>query len=130
VSAMIDISDGFLGDLAHICEESGVGAEIWQKRLPVSRELEQAGGLLKKTPHDFMLGASDDYELIITCAADHADSIRSALGASHEGPVTEVGRITAPDKGIFLVAPDGSKRPWRHRGGIISADDFTTNPWL
>ena len=93
-TAMIDTSDGFLGDLGHICEESKVGAELIRERLPVSENLLQAASQLGRDPHDLVLQDSDDYELIITCSADHADRIRNAIAGVSNVPVTEVGRIT------------------------------------
>jgi len=44
-SAMIDVSDGLSSDLGHICDESGVGAEIAAERIPLSKELRSAKGL-------------------------------------------------------------------------------------
>ena len=41
-SAMIDISDGLSVDLAHICEESRVGAEVDASRIPISAALRRA----------------------------------------------------------------------------------------
>ena len=66
-TAMIDTSDGFLGDLGHICEESSVGAELFKEKLPVSEDLREAAHILHQDPYDFFLGESDDYELVITC---------------------------------------------------------------
>jgi thiamine-monophosphate kinase len=115
-SAMIDTSDGLLGDLGHICEESGVGVELFEEKFPVSKDLQEAGTLLEKDPHVLVLGTSDDYELIITCAADHVPAIRFAVAASYNGPVTEVGKITAPGQGICLVEPDGSRQALTPQG--------------
>jgi thiamine-monophosphate kinase len=109
-SAMIDTSDGFLGDLGHLCEQSGVGAELILERFPLSKDLRDAAALLKKDPHEFFLGPSDDYELIITAAADRVAAIRSAVAASYDGPVSEVGRIMEQDHGISLLMQDGSRR--------------------
>ena len=109
-TAMIDTSDGFLGDLGRLCEESGVGAELFQEGFPVSKALRDAAALLEKDPYEFFLGASDDYELIITCAADRIAAVRSAVAATYEGPVSRVGRITAQAQGVCLVARDGSRR--------------------
>jgi thiamine-monophosphate kinase len=108
--AMIDTSDGFLGDLGHICEESKVGALLVQKEFPISDELREAARLLKREPEEFFLRDSDDYQLIIACGAKDVDPIRAAIALTYNGPVTEVGRVTAPDKGIRLLLPDGSEQ--------------------
>jgi thiamine monophosphate kinase len=74
------------------------------------RIYEDAAALLDKDLHECFLGASDDYELIITCAADGVAAVRAAVSASYNGPVSKVGRITPPGTGICLVASDGSKK--------------------
>jgi len=107
---MIDTSDGFLGDLGHICEESSVGAELFPEKFPVSEELQDAATLLHQRADEIFLGPSDDYELIITCAPDCAAAVRAAIAESYAGPVTEVGRITPQARGICLVMADGSTR--------------------
>jgi thiamine-monophosphate kinase len=109
-TSMIDSSDGFLGDLGHVCEESGVGAELVQERFPISQTLRDAVALLKEDPHGFFLGTSDDYELIVTCAPEHVEEIRAAVAVTYAGPVTEVGRITEPGRGVRLILRDGSKK--------------------
>jgi len=109
VTAMIDTSDGFLGDLGHICKESAVGAELIQGRLPISEDLRQAAQKLRQDPYDLILKDSDDYELIITCSPDHMDQIYSAVSALSDVPVTEVGRITDVARQIKLILPDGTQ---------------------
>jgi thiamine-monophosphate kinase len=120
-TAMVDTSDGFLGDLGHICEESGVGAEIFDARIPVSKDVQEAALLLGSDPHAFFLGESDDYELVITCRPEHVDFLRSVSAECCGALLTEVGRITAPGHGIALALPDGEIRPvkplgWDHFG--------------
>lgn len=115
-TAMIDTSDGFLGDLGHICEESRVGALLFQEQFPISEELREAAMTLNKEPHEFFLGDSDDYQLIITCPAKEAHRIRSAVAATYDGPVTEVGRVTEPEKGIRVLLSDGSERTLSAKG--------------
>jgi thiamine-monophosphate kinase len=115
-TAMIDTSDGFLGDLGHICEESKVGALLFHEKFPVSDGLRSAAHILGKAPQDVFLGDSDDYELIITCHKEHVNEIRSAIAASFPGPVTEVGEITDIRTGFRLAFPDGSERELKPSG--------------
>ncbi|MGE5841018.1 MAG: thiamine-phosphate kinase [Deltaproteobacteria bacterium] len=115
-SAMIDTSDGFLGDLGHICEKSRVGALLSQDTFPMSAELREAAKLLKREPYEFFIGDSDDYQLIITCRSKDVEAVRLAVGATYKGPVTEVGRLTAPEEGIRVVLADGSERMLSAKG--------------
>jgi thiamine-monophosphate kinase len=81
-----------------------------QEKLPVSEDLLQAASQLGRDPHDLFLQDSDDYELIITCSADHVDRVHSAIAGLSDVPVTEVGRITDAADGIKLILPDGTKQ--------------------
>lgn len=110
-SAMIDISDGFLGDLGHICAESNVGAVLVKEKFPVSEALRQAADTFDQDPHDFFLGGSDDYELIITCRPGDAALLRSlAVQCGLPVPLTEIGTISAEAGEISLILPDASRQ--------------------
>ena len=116
---MIDTSDGFLGDLGHICEESGVGAELFQEKIPISEDLRKAAFRLHRDAYDFFLGDSDDYELVITCQPKNLTLLRSIITRCCPVPLTEVGRITGAAREITLLLPDGNRRPvkplsWDH----------------
>ena len=116
VSALIDTSDGFLGDLGHICEESGVGAQLFKEKFPISDDLREAALRLRGDPYDFFLGESDDYELIITCRPEDVPRIRSTVSQCCSVLVTEVGRITDKAGEIFLFLPEGTKLPVKPSG--------------
>jgi thiamine-monophosphate kinase len=116
---MIDTSDGFPGDLGHICEESGVGAELFQEKIPISEDLREAALVLHRDPYDFILGDSDDYELVITCQPQNVHLLRSIITRCGPVPLAEVGRITGGTREMTLVLPDGERRPvkpasWDH----------------
>jgi thiamine-monophosphate kinase len=61
-TAMIDTSDGLSTDLAHLCEESGVGAELQQELIPRAR----VGQPLQEVDLEFALHGGEDYELLFT----------------------------------------------------------------
>ena len=114
-SACIDISDGLVADLGHICAASGVGAEIDVESLPASSAL--LGACDAATRHVLQLAGGDDYELCFTAGDAEAlllpgDLARSGCGA------TRIGRIVA-GYGVSIRDADGNPvvvtRPgWRH----------------
>lgn len=116
VTAMIDTSDGFLADLGHICEESHVGAEIFKEKLPISEELRRAAAWLNQDPYDFLLGESDDYELVITCRSEDVSLLLSESARCCPLPVTEVGRITKAPGEITLFLSDGQRNSIKPSG--------------
>jgi thiamine-monophosphate kinase len=108
--AMIDTSDGLVADLGHICEESRVGAEIFEEQLPLSRALIHEADHMEFDPYDMVLGDSDDYELIMTCSKEKVSNIRTVIASISDVPVSEIGRITEAKESIQLILPDGRKR--------------------
>ena len=109
-NAMIDTSDGLLGDLGHICDESGVGAELYEKDLPVSQALRKFSEASGKGTLDYVLKESDDYELMITCDPEHVVGIRNTVSSINHVPVTEIGNITTNKGGIKIVGHNGDSR--------------------
>jgi len=121
VNAMIDISDGFLGDLAHICEESRTGAEVMEDALPVSESLAWFAERVGRSPQDLVIRESDDYELMFTCAPMHVETLKSAVARVSEVPVTHVGWITDEPGGFYRIGADGARnelvlKGWDHFG--------------
>ncbi len=109
-TAMIDTSDGFLGDLRHICQESSVGAIINIEKFPIRDELRQFAAQLDRDPYELLFRESDDYELIITCPSENVAVIRSVVNNLSDVPVSEVGRIVDASEGIKLMRPDGAQQ--------------------
>jgi thiamine-monophosphate kinase len=91
-TAAIDISDGLLADLGHVCKASGCGATIDVERVPVSAEL-----LSMFPPQEALalaLGGGDDYELCFTAPPSRAEVVEAALEAAGT-PVRRIGQLVA-----------------------------------
>ena len=104
-SAALDISDGLIADLGHICASSGVGAAIRAGDVPFSAAAQAA---LSEQPAvlSTLLTAGDDYELCFTLPADRRDALSSAV-ASAGVAVRQIGEIVAGD-GVRVAGLDGA----------------------
>ena len=113
-TAMIDVSDGLMGDLGHILESSRVGARIDTGKLPLSPYFLEAAAGLTAEPSDLAITGGEDYELLFTLPAGEKDLMTRALSAT-DTQVTVVGEITEV-RGVQLLAADGSVSIPRHHG--------------
>ena len=75
VNAAIDTSDGLSSDLAHIVEESRVGARLFADKIPISPNLKDFCTRLDFRPLEFALSGGEDYTLLCTISAHAADKI-------------------------------------------------------
>lgn len=87
--AAIDVSDGLLGDLAHIVDRSRVGAEVDWPEVPVAARL---AALPEASRCRFALSGGDDYELLFTAAPENRIAI-AAIGERLAVPLARIGRI-------------------------------------
>lgn len=81
-SAAIDVSDGLLQDLEHLCEASGVGFELQLARVPLAAELERACAALGADPHALALAGGEDYELLFTAPAAERPPFGTRIGTA------------------------------------------------
>lgn len=107
-SAMIDVSDGLSVDLAHICEESHVGAYIETSRIPVSPALRR----FRKNPLPLALNGGEDFELLFTVRPRNVPRL---FRLARRFKIAPIGRITA-GKTIFAFDPSGKIKPLPTRG--------------
>jgi thiamine-monophosphate kinase len=89
--AAIDVSDGLLADLEHICACSGVGARVTAGNVPLSPATQEA---LQRRPELLtnVLTGGDDYELLFTASAECEQDLH-ALASELGMAVTRIGTI-------------------------------------
>lgn len=111
--AMIDVSDGLLADLGHICETSNVAARVEVEALPLSPAAKEVVDQRMDLRVSLAAGG-DDYELLFTAPASATKAIEelsSVLGL----PITMIGLIER-GKGVRLVDSEGRVIPIDHAG--------------
>jgi len=115
VKCAIDISDGLIADLGHICQSSHVGAIIDTEAIPVHPAVIAAFG---RDAFDMAISGGEDYQLLFTAGHDIINNIKNLI----ECPITIVGEIIADDScGIILRDNSGNisqpkKTGWNHFG--------------
>ncbi|HEU5348978.1 MAG TPA: thiamine-phosphate kinase [Ktedonobacterales bacterium] len=114
-TAMIDISDGLTSDLNHLCESSGVGAELDASLIPVNPVAAEIAVHYGRDPLALALNGGDDYELLCAIAPERRDETLAVLRAVGCAPAV-IGRLTAPGSGMTLRRADGSTEPLAPRG--------------
>jgi thiamine-monophosphate kinase len=94
----MDLSDGLSSDLAHLCRESGVGAEIEAARIPVDPLIKRAG--FDAQALSLALNGGEDFELLFTIRPRAAGK----LPAEVEGiPCARIGVVNADAGKVQLV---------------------------
>jgi len=102
ITSMIDISDGLLIDLGHICDESKVGAVIYKDKIPVSKALGSAAKISGTDPLQVALRGGEDYALLFTAPQDiKTDAV-------------QIGEIVR--KGRFIIDEKGRKTRFKPEG--------------
>ena len=109
VKTAIDISDGLMVDLKHICDASGVAARVEADKIPVASVVKA-----RFAERALALASGEDYELLFTASSEVIDKVRAELSC----PVTVIGEITAGE-GVTAVDRQGNpvalgRSGWEH----------------
>ncbi|WP_376094105.1 thiamine-phosphate kinase [Roseomonas sp. CCTCC AB2023176] len=112
--AAMDVSDGLVQDLGHLCRAGGVGAEVRLDALPLSPAAKAVIAADPSWLPRLAIGG-DDYELLF--AADPADAGRVLEASRASGtPVARIGRFTAGATAVRVHDPDGRPLVLPHGG--------------
>ena len=101
-SAAVDVSDGLVADLGHLCEASCVGADVDSAKVPLSslsRELLGSGHVSLQE----LYSSGDDYELIFSVSSSKISELEDVMSA-FSVPITKIGTVT---KAVDILIRDG-----------------------
>lgn len=113
VKAAIDVSDGLIGDLTHICKASQVGAKVWAHELPIHPVTRAA---FKNNALSMALSGGEDYELLFTASEKVIKNVQNVMSTQ----VTVIGEIVSDHVGKVMVVDElgkvvkWSKAGWNH----------------
>jgi thiamine-monophosphate kinase len=106
VTAMIDLSDGLLPDLAHLLERDSLGATLREEALPMPPAFRKAAVAVGVDPMAALLAGGEDYELLMAVRPDRQGGFRR-VSRAFPAPPTPIGEVTG-EPGIRVRRADGT----------------------
>lgn len=110
-SAMLDVSDGLIGDLRHLAQAAALDATVEAEALPLAEQLARPWARMPLAERlGFVAGSGDDYELCFTAAPSLRDQVRAA-GARGAVRLTKIGRMSSrrgASGAVFMRDADGN----------------------
>ncbi len=112
-TSMMDISDGLASEIFHICKASGVGATIYEDKLPIDKQTFDTAVELNLDPITCVLNGGEDYELLFTIGQKDFAKLEK------HPDIHFIGHITKPEDGKYLVTKSGTAvqikaQGWKH----------------
>jgi thiamine-monophosphate kinase len=104
-TAMIDVSDGLSSEVLHLCKQSGLGAIIYEDKIPIHQESKEMAFEFQMDPTACALSGGEDYELLFTIRQEDYEKITK----SEE--ISVVGYTTEAAEGVHLLTKGGNKHP-------------------
>jgi len=109
-TAMIDVSDGLASDLKHICKQSGVGANIYEDKLPYDHMTLETAVEFKLDVVTAIMNGGEDYELLFTISQNDFEKVKN------HRDIHFIGYMQEKDQGIHLITKGGNAVPVKAQG--------------
>ena len=109
-TSMIDISDGLASEILHLCDQSGVGCELYEEKIPIDPQTYDTARQFNLDPTMCALSGGEDYELLFTISTADYDKVKNQLD------FTVIGHITNKSAGANLVTKSGGSHPLQAQG--------------
>jgi thiamine-monophosphate kinase len=109
-TAMIDISDGLSSEILHLCNQSNVGVELYEEKIPIDPLTYDTAREFNLDPTLCALSGGEDYELLFTVDIADYDKIKNSLD------ISIIGHITNRQKGCLMVSKSGTVHELKAQG--------------
>ena len=109
-TAMIDISDGLSSEILHLCEQSKVGCNLYEEKIPLDPQVISTCEEFNLDSTTIALSGGEDYELLFTTKQEDFPKIKGNPN------LTVIGHITAQKEGAHLITRANTKIPLIARG--------------
>lgn len=109
-TSMIDISDGLSSEILHIAKQSGVGANLYEDKLPFDPQFISVCEEFNLDATTIALSGGEDYELLFTINMNDFEKIKANPN------LTIIGHITEESQGINLITRANTSIPIKARG--------------
>ncbi len=116
-TSMIDISDGLASELMHICTQSGLGAQVYEEKIPIDPMTYDRARGFGMDPTTAALNGGEDYELLFTINADDFEKIKG------NPDITVIGYMTDKNAGVNLISKSNTSHEIKAQGW----DSFSKN---
>ncbi len=112
-TSMIDISDGLASEILHLCKASGLGARIYEEKLPIDRMTYEVAREFELDPITVQLNGGEDYELLFTMPQEDYEKLRN------HPDISVIGYMEGPGSTAVMVTKQGSEvalqaQGWKH----------------
>lgn len=109
-TSMIDVSDGLASEILHLCDQSDVGCELYEEKIPIDPQTYDTARQFNLDPTMCALSGGEDYELLFTISTADYDKVKNQLD------FTVIGHITNKTAGANLVTKSGGSHPLQAQG--------------
>ena len=109
-TAMIDISDGLSSEILHICDQSKVGCNLFEDKIPLDPTVISACEEFEIDSTTVALSGGEDYELLFTIDQKEFPKIKGNPN------LTVIGHMTETNEGVHLISRNNSKIPITAQG--------------
>lgn len=109
-TSMIDVSDGLASELLHLCTQSGVGAQLYEEKIPMDPMTFDRAREFSLDPTMCAMNGGEDYELLFTIDMKDYEKLQN------NPDITFIGHITAKEAGVNLVTRSNTEHPVTAQG--------------